>query len=491
MRRVLVVGDNENPRDTSKHDVVVRSDMTTDDRKAVDRTDVYFIVMGPSTERITLLPDDGIRYVVIDASPRLEALVKQTGIAIADVISSASVARRYGKRYVSMVITEYMLKRYPKREIIVTCMGKTTDEKTNGWKEEMRGRGVRFYETNEMTEEGEETCAETSEEKKTDECEAATEACEEAKDETQTPLSHDGTSVAEPAEGPMHADSGERMYVINLESRRDRWNQIQENLRQFEGVEAIRYAAQSGAQRMGWIYLAKTIFELIRKAQREQMPYIIILEDDNYMDRDEFRRSFTETMTWLRTNAREWDVFNGNPTNVWEQPRERIRLVDERLGLVTYEFGKTTNFVIYNRSAYDRILSMEGKYDELLRRVERGERVDYGANAYDAEFGRLGLRHITHLPYYSYQAPSFSDIENRYKDDRRNFELNMQKLAEYTGYRMENVIDYNHHVEATRQNQPTRTETMQRERVVQPNGMTSRASGRVYRVPTGTRRPRG
>ena len=54
---------------------------------------------------------------------------------------------------------------------------------------------------------------------------------------------------------------------------------------------------------------------------------------------------------------------------------------------------------------------------------------NYKVNAYDVMFCQLGLRHITHIPYYSYQEPGFSDLENRYVDTRKTYHSNMMYLA--------------------------------------------------------------
>jgi hypothetical protein len=213
------------------------------------------------------------------------------------------------------------------------------------------------------------------------------------------------------------------------------------------------------------------------------------MEDDNYLHKDRFGE-FPAVLAWLKSHMDQWDVFNGNPTNVWEQNRDRIRVLDHGLKIIGYEFGKTTNFIIYNQSSYHRILELEGKYEDILK--HSGSKIDYGSNAYDAMFCRLGLRHVTHIPYFSQQEPGFSDLENRTKDDRANMDLNMHRLAEYTGLHLPYtpIISLHHHRESRRKDSPHRGNQIRTTFGRPRNRVAINTGPRIYRVPRVTRRPR-
>jgi GR25 family glycosyltransferase involved in LPS biosynthesis len=67
-------------------------------------------------------------------------------------------------------------------------------------------------------------------------------------------------------------------YVINLDKRPDRWEQIQKDWADFEEINLIRVSATEHTP--GRVGCARSHLKLVQYAKDNNMPYILVLEDD-------------------------------------------------------------------------------------------------------------------------------------------------------------------------------------------------------------------
>lgn len=195
------------------------------------------------------------------------------------------------------------------------------------------------------------------------------------------------------------------IYVINMSSCGDRWKSISKTF--LPDCRMVRFLARHG--RPGWKYCALSHLEVVKYAQQKDLPFVIVAEDDNVFveqsDRS-FNSSFKSTIKWLTSNKDKWNIFNGNPANCNLNPAQSVNTHGEQM--VSYEFGKTTNFMIYNSNAYDKILSLADTYENISE-----NECDYEAHAYDRLLCTLGLKLVTRVPYVTTQAVGQSIIEDR------------------------------------------------------------------------------
>jgi hypothetical protein len=268
----------------------------------------------------------------------------------------------------------------------------------------------------------------------------------------------------------------ETVYIINLDRRTDRWQQISTEFKKFPWMNPIRYSAQSSPDgKKGWVYLARTIITLIKTAKRDNLSYITVMEDDNAFNS---KAKLESVFQWLKNNMLLWDVFNGNPSAIRHRPKQKTKILDNKI--VQYQWGKSTNFIIYNQSSYDRIISLEKFYDSVDK---------YEKGAFDIKFCELGLRHVTMIPYVSYQAPSYSDLEKMFVDHREAFKNNMNDLI--------TLIEGRKIVEEQPEQIVKTTKSVKTIKIIKPEKSTKPekekkkvqiSSNRIFRVSLGTRR---
>lgn len=193
--------------------------------------------------------------------------------------------------------------------------------------------------------------------------------------------------------------------VINLDQRQDRLNKIKRMFSQFEFVKLRRFSAIS--HKIGWIGCALSHIRVVKEAKNRNLDYVIVLEDDTYIrDPVRFKQLFPRIMNYLQNNLEKWDLFQGNSTYSHYKPGQRVTLADENLNIISYQYGRTTNFIIYNKSIYDKLLSLETIYSNM-------QLTSYEKDSFDVRMLSGSPRILTVLPFLSYQYTDLSNIENR------------------------------------------------------------------------------
>lgn len=151
-----------------------------------------------------------------------------------------------------------------------------------------------------------------------------------------------------------------KAYVINLDKRADRWNQIQEK---FKGssVELERVSAVENSDK----YLACSLSHLkvVQMAKDKNLPTVLIFEDDN-KPTENFDKRWQIIKKWLDNNTDKWEIFNGG--GAWHEYEHEghekefdIQLkykMEENINLFNCKKVLRTNFIYINSSAYDKVL---------------------------------------------------------------------------------------------------------------------------------------
>lgn len=197
-------------------------------------------------------------------------------------------------------------------------------------------------------------------------------------------------------------------HILNLEHRLDRWLEIVDRFKDIKTINLERVIGQKHPV-SSTIGATQSHLDMIRMAKEQNLPYILVLEDDCLLqDPQNFDQRFTEILKWIDQHPKDWDIFNGGPTYV--EPKHVQRLIKPDLPIVEITFGYTVHFVIYNHTAYDRVLSCP--YDRVI---------DYHTAITGSQ--------ITTVPYLAIQAPSYSDIQNIQTDYKHIF-LSAQTIIE-------------------------------------------------------------
>jgi hypothetical protein len=144
-------------------------------------------------------------------------------------------------------------------------------------------------------------------------------------------------------------------YVINLDSRPDRWATIN---RDWKGVfSLVRVPAVSASP--GWLGCALSHVKAIEDAKLRGDPYVLVWEDDctpfNHTPA-QVRDLWNEVLYKLSLFKDEWDIVTGGTTNIDKGSTFNPTLSTRNVNVYDLPFGFTTHWVLYNSSSYDKMI---------------------------------------------------------------------------------------------------------------------------------------
>lgn len=139
------------------------------------------------------------------------------------------------------------------------------------------------------------------------------------------------------------------VYVINLDHRADRW----ENMKKIAlscGIQPIRVSAVKASP--GWHGCGLSHKKVAELAKSNNDPWYLVLEDDAVFSQDQWK-AFVELLPYLHTNKSEWDIFTGGVGSV-----EHFKLLTK--SPLLYEIkGYCSHFYLVNSSAYDTFIAWD------------------------------------------------------------------------------------------------------------------------------------
>lgn len=147
----------------------------------------------------------------------------------------------------------------------------------------------------------------------------------------------------------------EDAYVINLASRPERWEQMKRKWSKYLNlirVDAIptdpeddRPKVVKSSEALGWTHM-----KLLKEARGQGLKTILILEDDAVPEDDWFEK-WTEIKSFLDSNLKQWDVFNGGAHFLRDyyglEKLNKSLLVDGR-------FACASHFMYLNLDCFDK-----------------------------------------------------------------------------------------------------------------------------------------
>ena len=190
---------------------------------------------------------------------------------------------------------------------------------------------------------------------------------------------------------------------INLDSRKDRKEQIEDELEKQEFYNFVRFDAVKD-QRKGYIGCSKSHLECIKIAKENQYPYVIIFEDDFefLVDKNEFHNLLNKLLNV------DYDVFilSYNTTSNDIYPTEDPLLY-------TIKNTQTASGYIVNRRYYDKLINNFQEGIDLL--VETDEYSNYAIDQYWKRLQDVDIW-LCYKKRLGKQRASYSDIEKREVD---------------------------------------------------------------------------
>ncbi len=172
------------------------------------------------------------------------------------------------------------------------------------------------------------------------------------------------------------------VYVINLDSRPDRWESIKKICYSC-GITPERVSAVKESP--GWIGCAKSHQKVASLAESKGEPWYVVLEDDATFSNDDWKR-FIELLPKLWSIRDTWDIFNGGTCYM-----NTVEVVQTSPPLIRAQ-GVLTHFLLVNSNGYPI----------LNRWTPEGGHVD--------EYFKVASRMIITYPFIAGQLPGSSDI---------------------------------------------------------------------------------
>jgi GR25 family glycosyltransferase involved in LPS biosynthesis len=181
------------------------------------------------------------------------------------------------------------------------------------------------------------------------------------------------------------------IYVINLEERTDRWENITKIFKNFNliKINAIK-------QKKGAIGCFLSHRECLKIAKLKKLQNIFIIEDDCtfYLTENNFDERLLKIKKIL-DNYNDWDIFLGGPNKVFSHDCfESICIDDENFVKATK--GYAIHMICYNQKSYDFFL-----------------KIDPFSNIPIDKCWHDNLTALIPVPYIAIQIDSYSNIVNK------------------------------------------------------------------------------
>ena len=150
----------------------------------------------------------------------------------------------------------------------------------------------------------------------------------------------------------------EHAYVVNLEERKSKWEQIQDD---FKNTNFFLERFNAIKDEVGHKGCGKSYQAIIRMAKEKNMDSVFIFDDD-CKPLDNFNERWIMAKKWLNDNSDKWEIFNGGLKVVQGSETHLIGTIDENNRILTIHKGINTQIVFYKKESYDRILELD--YDK-------------------------------------------------------------------------------------------------------------------------------
>lgn len=203
-------------------------------------------------------------------------------------------------------------------------------------------------------------------------------------------------------------DFFDEIYCINLDQRKDRWQQVQKEFKKL-GIEdrVQRFSAIKSED--GRIGLIKSVGEILKKSSEEGLENVLILEDDvkfinNPIQNLEKALNQLEK-SWIKDN---WNLFY-----LGANTHEKLEIIpsdpDSELkpsSLIRLKNAFATHALAYNQSIFQKII----KYTINTNKIITLSQV---LDVYLASVIQTNKKSYMVNPIIATQIESFSDIEKR------------------------------------------------------------------------------
>lgn len=184
-------------------------------------------------------------------------------------------------------------------------------------------------------------------------------------------------------------------YVINLDSRPDRWESIN---RDWNGAFSLTKVSAVEVS-PGWVGCGLSHVKAVEEAKLRGDPYVLVWEDDCTPYKHspgQIRYLWNEVLYKLSLHKEKWDIVIGATTIVEHGATYNQTLSTQNVNVYDLPFGFTAHWILYNSSAYDKMIEWKNI---------KGPEID----VYIYQHFRVKVI----LPFLAGQAEGYSNIERK------------------------------------------------------------------------------
>lgn len=201
----------------------------------------------------------------------------------------------------------------------------------------------------------------------------------------------------------------DNIYVINLPERTDKREKVESQLKDltkftYSFFDAIKFNP-------GHIGCALSHIHVMKDAKEKGKKYVIVFEDDVELNvsLETFEEKLLQITEFCQNpdNDKHWDIILLG-ANLITQPKQKISLVEESIGLYKYKHAFTTHCMIWSERVFDKFIQMETGY-----RNKKIGPIDMHTN--DIE------KKLVLCPFLCDQADGISDIHQKFTTYKNQF----------------------------------------------------------------------
>uniref|UniRef100_A0A6C0B6T4 Glycosyltransferase n=1 Tax=viral metagenome TaxID=1070528 RepID=A0A6C0B6T4_9ZZZZ len=199
-------------------------------------------------------------------------------------------------------------------------------------------------------------------------------------------------------------------YVINLEKRTDRWEELN---RIWKGAfKLTRLPAVEASP--GWVGCALSHIKACEDAKERGDPHVLVWEDD-CVPRNRHPRAikalWEEVLPKLVEHREQWDIVLGATSAAYKGATKNPGLSTPNVTIYDLPHGFTAHWILYNESSYDKMIAWK---------TTRDPQIDVYM------YNHLRIKVV--MPFLAEQTIGFSDIESSDVDYHHMFERTEEQL---------------------------------------------------------------
>jgi GR25 family glycosyltransferase involved in LPS biosynthesis len=207
----------------------------------------------------------------------------------------------------------------------------------------------------------------------------------------------------------------DKVYCINLEERKDRWDLCEEKFKEYGITNYVRFDGVKvngnlSSKKLGQIGCAASFYNVFKDASKNSYEKILVLEDDFdfTVSKDEIINNLDRAFKEMPEN---WDMFYLGANVMNEIMSNPIEKYSENL--LKLNSGYALHSVCFSKEALNKILNFfEGKGDWLENLMKNYEAID----VFFAKDFQVSNKCFVWKDILCLQETAFSSIENAFFD---------------------------------------------------------------------------